>query len=440
MKKSTLLAAPLIAAALAGTIAARPAQAQFKFTYTAGVQVQNLEASDAQIQIVFYGASGAAESNPTADTIPASGSKTYFPLSVAAGFNGSAVVSSDKRVAAVVNVLGNGGAAGASYVGFSEGATSINIPLLMKNNFGYDTFFRVQNAGANPANITVNYSDGTTASASNIAPGASATFNQASEASHPTVFAAKVTSNEPIVATVIEEDAKTMFAYNAFTAGAKNLVLPLVNANNSGILTGIQIQNAGTAATNVTLSYSPAGAGAACSETQSIAPGASATFALDAFAKSVAGEDCANGATFVGGARVSANTGDQPLVAIVNQVLPGTFGEAYGGFDGDKATDTVVFPLVMDRNFGYYTGFNVQNVGTAAATVNCTFTGTSYSVSKTLQPGEAMNDLQNNKIANAYVGSGTCTGGAGSKIVGVMNEVSSAAGVDSLLVYEGINK
>ncbi len=52
----------------------------------------------------------------------------------------------------------------------------------------------------------------------------------------------------------------------------------------------------------------------------------------------------------------------------------------------------------MDRNGGFFTGINVLNAGTSDTTVTCTFSNTTYKVGKTLKPGEALNDLQINKM------------------------------------------
>jgi hypothetical protein len=211
----------------------------------------------------------------------------------------------------------------------------------------------------------------------------------------------------------------------------------LINANNAGFTTGVQIQNSGTSATNVTLSYTPAD-GTACQETQPIPAGGSATFALAAFANG-ANSNCVAGAKFVGSAQVTTNSASQPLVAVVNQHKLGTNGEAYGGFDAAGATSTVVLPLIMDRNSGYWTGFSVMNVGGSSTTVNCTFTGTSYTAGDTLAAGEAFTDLQNGAIASGYVGSATCTASGGGQIVAIVNELGPSATADQLLVYEGIN-
>lgn len=432
----------LVAISLFLSLAISPSivSAQGKFSYTAGIQVQNLETTPATVTLTFYKQDGSVDTTVN-DTVAASGSKTYFPLGVSSGFNGSAVVSSTTKVAAVVNILGSNGLAAASYIGASQGATSASLPLLMKGNSGFDTWFNVQNIGTGSASITINYSDGTSQT-DTIPLYGSKTYFQSTETHSQAVFSGTVTSNQPIVTAAIQESSQVMFAYNGFSAGSVNPVLPLINTNNSGYITGVQIQNTGTTATNVTVTYTPSSAGTACTETKTINPGSSQTFALQAFSAGtspISGSTCVRGQRFIGSAQVTSNSTNQPLVVIVNQLLPNRNGESYSGFDPALATNKVVMPLIMDRNSGYFTGFNVMNVGSSSTTVSCTFTGTSYNVSGTLNPGQALTDLQNGKIANGYIGSGTCTASGSGKIVAVVNELGPSSTSDQLLVYEGIN-
>ncbi|MFN8491996.1 MAG: hypothetical protein U0350_30625 [Caldilineaceae bacterium] len=425
--------------------------AQGAFTaYTSGVQVANLEAADAQITLSAYNPDGSKNGTDLSDTVSANGSKTYFPISnVSNGFSGSIVVSSSKKIAAISNILSSNFSAGASYVGRDAGNTTVRLPLLNKGNSGFNTWFSVQNAGTADAAITVKYSDGSPDQTATIKPGAAKVFYQAQE-NHPVkTFAGTVTSSQPLVAAVIQESTSVMFAYTGFTGpGSTNPVFPLINANNAGYVTGLQIQNAGTAATDVTVTYTPSGTGAnPCTETQTIQPSASNTFAFLAFSTAAnptgVTSSCTKGAKFVGSAKVTGNSANQPLVGIGNQLLPGRNGEAYGSFDPtNDANNKVVMPLIMDRNGGYFTGFSVQNVGSTAATVSCTFSGgVSYSIpATTLQPGQALADLQGNKIANKYVGAATCTAtDAAAKIVGVVNELGPSGTADQLLVYEAVN-
>ena len=406
------------------------------FSYNVGIQIQNLSGSEASTKIDYYNQDGtSAGSYPLA--IAANDAETIFPIHAASGFNGSVVISSNQPVAAISNVLGDGGDAAASYEGASSGGTTVLLPLLMKDNGGFNTWYNVQNVGGSPASVNVTYSDGTTVGPVTIEMGAAQTFDQSAETHTLAVFSAVVTSDQPIVAAVIEENTKTMFAYSGFNAGSTAPVMPLINANNGGFVTGVQIQNAGGSSTDVTIDYT-AVVGTDCSETQTIGAGASVTFALGAFSTG-ANSDCVAGATFVGSAKVTGNTNGQDLVAIVNQ-LGGKKGEAYSGFDPASASDTVVLPLIMDRNGGYFTGFNIVNAGASNTDISCSFTGTGYTVSLiNAAPGDALNDIQGGDIADGYVGAATCTAtGGDALILGVVNELGPG-NKDVFLVYNGIN-
>ncbi len=241
MKKSVLFVL-LLVAILALGISSAGAQA---FTYTSGFQVQNLASSQATLVITFVNQDGSQEAALTGETIPANGSQTYFPLSaVPDGFNGSVVISSDEPVAAITNVIGDNFSAAAAYEAVSEGSTTVLLPLLMQNNSGFSTWFNVQNTGSATATVNVAYSDGASAGPVSIEPGASQTFIQTAETHTQAVFSGVITSDQPVAASVIEESSAVMFAYSGFNAGSTNPVMPLINANNSGYVTGIQIQNA----------------------------------------------------------------------------------------------------------------------------------------------------------------------------------------------------
>jgi hypothetical protein len=236
----------------------------------------------------------------------------------------------------------------------------------------------------------------------------------------------------------MQESIDIIFAYAGFRGGAVQPVFPLVNANNGGYITGLQIQNTGSQTTTVEVTYTPSLAGTSCKETQTIQAGASNTFALFAF-DSGANSDCVAKQRFVGSAQVTGNSAGQLLVGIGNQLLPGISGGAYSAFDPAQATATAVMPLIMDRNSGFYTGFSLQNVGSETTTVQCTFAQSNYSISTTLQPGESFADIQQNKIAPSYVGSAICAADISTaKIVAIANELGGQADADQLLVYEGI--
>jgi hypothetical protein len=287
----------------------------------------------------------------------------------------------------------------------------------------------------------VTYSDGITTSIT-LAAYASHNFYQKQEPHTSNLFAAKVVSDEPVVVVAFLEDSASMAAYNGFASGAVSPAMPLVNANNNGINTEIQIQNTGDSETSVTVSYKPSAAGSACTETQTIAANQSATFARDAF-QSGSNSTCSGGERFIGSAYVTANSGSQPLAAVVTQRSGGsplTQLAAYASFDPDDATKTVRLPSINDRNAGFFTSINVMNVGSAETAIACNFTDTTYTISGTLQPNETLTDLQANKIQDSYVGSATCTASVeGAKIVAVVNQLKTGSTDDQFQVYEGIN-
>src|SRR5439155_9116523 len=136
-------------------------------TFSTGFQVQNLSGTTANITISFYPEGSGTPLSPVSTTVPANGSKTYatLPSAVTAGFTGAAVISSDQKVAAIVNVVSPDlslSFGGAAYSGFTSGSTTASVPVIFKNYFNFNTFFNVQNVSTSAASVTVIYSNGTT--------------------------------------------------------------------------------------------------------------------------------------------------------------------------------------------------------------------------------------------------------------------------------------
>ena len=419
--------------------------------YTAGMQIKNLDtANDATVAISFYKLDGSVEATVN-KSITAGSSITLFPLSdVSAGFSGSAVISSDRQIAAIANVIGDS-TQSSSYSGFAAGSNVSSLPLTMKKAFGSDTWFSVQNAGSAATTVTVEYAGTACTETATIQPGAAARFDQNTNTCLPDghINSATVTAantSDRIVTTVIQVAAAGLFAYNGFGSGATSPVMPLVQFNNFGNQTGIQVQN--TDANNasiVTLSYTPSLFGTACTETKTIAAGASATFGLYPFTgftdPAPGTSDCTQGQSFVGSAAVTSNSASTSLVAIVNQTNLTTNGSAYSAFNPAQATNTVDLPLMMNA-FGFFTGLSLVNVGTEA-TVTCNFstangiTPTSYS--ETVAANGSMAKVQNTADFAGYVGGGTCTASGGGLLIAVVNQLGSGSG-DQAMTHEAFNK
>lgn len=465
MKKSwmSLLIGLVIVALLAMPM---PASAQGGNTYSSGFQVQNLESGMvADIDLVFYTSAGAVAAT-ISDTIAANSNKTYFPLTaVSSGFAGSVLVVSKNgaRVSAIVNMViydGTSIRGGGSYSGFTAGSTSVSLPLLMKANYGIGTWFSVQNTSATSQTIAIDYTGGGLTAGQcdttvDVAPYSAQIIDQTVSACLPNgwVGGAKLTGPSELAAVVIQvkTGAKSVWAYSGFTSNGTSFFVPLVSSNYYRSGTSINIQNVGASSTNVTVSYKPnvGFPGVACTETKAIAPGATAVFGfpqLPPACGSTAGftgiTDTTNGA-FVGSATISANSASQNLVAIVNQVKRGAAeGASYNAFFASDAKNNISFPLVMDRNYGIFTGMSIVNVGSSSVTVNCSFSGSARTVSKTLAVGEGFTDVHLNAFTVGYVGAGFCAvADASAKIVGVMNQAKLGAldTEDQLLTYEGTN-
>ena len=470
MKSKLVLKLWLVGLALAilipGTV-----MAQGGLNYQSGVQVFNLEAAMATITLTYYNQDGTVEA-AVDDTIAANSSKTYFPLTgVTVGFNGSLVISSNRQITAISNLVNDSFTYGAAITSFSAGSTSFNLPLVMCNNSNFNTFFNVQNTGTADADVTVNYLPGSHGSPRSetaiIKPGAAKTFDQATGSSTVNcstlaggdgkfIGSATITSNEPIVASLMQlntVDFRVLMGYNGFAAGSPTVNLPLVMANNNGFYTGFQIQNTGPGSTNVTVSYAPntiSNGFQPSNESCSLAMGASCTLLQNS------GQWTSR---YVGAATLT-NDSSSNLVAIVNQVSLGggglgPFGTAYEGFNPASATSNVSAALIMSNNSGYYTGVQVQNVGdTACGSVTIDYSsnlagafnpanenfslaaGASTSV---IQNGSSpANGGINNWGTNRYIGSAEISA-PGCSIVAIVNEVAFTAG-DQFFTYNGFNR
>lgn len=465
-----ILAAALLVAMM--VLAIPGANAQLNITWSTGFQVQNLSASTANISVTFYQQNGTAL-QPFSDTVAANGSKTYSVLngtagpSVPAGFNGSAVISADQPVAAILNISGNNFQYGGSASGISAGATKVGLPLIQKNNGGFQTWCSIQNAGSAAASVTVTFAPRDSASgnafttaAVSIQPGAATTIDTSAIAGLGTKFvgAATVNSSQPVAAICNQTGlgaSKTLLTYDGFGAGSTNVRAPLVQNGNGAagnlFSSGISIQNVGSTTTNITVAFSPNTRGSfqpanitfnnvAAGQTKTIN---TANATNNANAPGFGGNTAAQ--RYVGSATITSSS--QPLVAVVNQIGASSTGSSYEGYNPLNGTTKVSLPLLMANNGGFNTAFQCQNVGSASATITVKYgpnskgTFVPANVTQTIAAGAAGAPISQGAAAagNRYVGSATVTA-VGASIVCVGNQLgTSTTGADVLLTYDGTN-
>ena len=432
------------------------AQAQKPVAFESSIQIRNLSANAGQITLAFYNLNGfmvGSSDQPIGANETLSFLRSTMPIGP--GFDGSVIVASNVPVAGMSNLHGLMDATNVmsygAFTAFGFGSPTVYLPTLMKNNYGYDTFFYAQNLSGNDANITVNYSDGVTKTATGVKPGASAKFDQALEDHAGKVFAATVSATQNIAVTVAQ-NGPTLLTYNSFAEGSYFPVMPLVQENHYGYFSGIQIQNIGSDEAEVKVRYTPSLHGTSCDERQTIPAGESRTFGEPAFYRDGGNTDCVKGQMFVGSAKVVTNSGGQPLVAVVNQLNNQTRkGGSYNAFDPAKGGSGIIYPLIMDRNYDYFTSWSIVNVGSATLAANaivCQVTGKDKNgnpVNKTLTNASevAINASwtleHKGLIADGFVGGATCTV-TGGTVIGTANQFANSprwTGKDTLLVYEG---
>lgn len=437
-----------------------------------GFQVVNLGIATAEVVATYHNKDGSTAAVQKV-SIPVNSSYTFFgsTMVVPSSFDGSVALAANQPIAAIGNIVNKDYTLVGSYGAFNGGSNNINLPLIERNNFGINTWFNVENAGTSPATVTVTYIPGVIGNASvtdtaTIAPGGTARFYQANKTALGDRFigSAVITSNQPVVATVNQESAN-LLTYNGFTSASKTILAPLIASNNFGNYTGIQIQNVGSVAADVTINYS--------ANTQTGIPGfdacqkpASSTFNLAAGAsktiihtKGLANEGFDNQfatCRYVGSATV---TSSQPLVGMVNQVNANALmASAYETINPMPVMTVTNAPLIQSNNYGTYSGIQLQNTGTEVASITVTYGantvtttedgaaapcaqpaaktvkiagGASYTLIQSQGDAELGFDTQFNGCR--YIGSARIAASSGS-VSAIVNQVISGSG-DTLLTY-----
>ena len=400
--------------------------------WVAGIQVANLDTQPATITIEFYNTSGTlvytyVDSTP----IAAGDSRTYYmpvilPDSVATSFRGSAVVSSERNIAAIVNENAGSGAGydqppgilRGSYTGIraAETATTLYMPVAVKAYYGFNSQLVVQNAGAT-ANINFEFFNQAGASiatyvASSVAANASAIVELATltpaTGSIPSGFngSVKVTSSSNLAGMVNNMTSSVLQTYNAFRAadGGTTLYAPAVFNAYYGYVSSIQVQNVGTVPTNITVTYSDG----IVKTVSSVGPNSSAMFYQPT-------EGHISG--FNGSATVTSSAANVvAVVAQLSSVKASNYNAASGG------TAQIVAPALFKAFYGYDTALTVMNVGSVATDISVSYSDGLSASATNVQPGKSAQFFQFLEgHANGWSGAATVTSSA-APIMGVVNE------------------
>ena len=420
--------------------------------YTTTVYLQNKSGAalaPGAITITYYDTSGTQVG--TGDSSPALANGAVWSIrqdnghSFGSGGAGSGRVNTTVPVVAFVNQE-IAGADGSSYSALPDPATGATVfaPAVMYQAYGgYTTGFGITNTGTGTTTVTVTYRnpDGSaiaTTRTQSLAPNAYWGLYQGETGTPlPAGFhgTATITSSpaQNLAVIVNEVGPGGFLTYSATNSGATTLYAPVVfNNAYGGYFTGMGIQNVSGLTANVTINY--ASGSVTKSETFTVAP--------HGFAGIYNGPG--NGAGLPDGFAGSAIiTSDQPLVAIVNEVI-GNQGTSYNMIAA--GIPTVHMPLVENSVNGFSTGFGVENVGTGSATVSVVYydsvTGVQVGTGPTLTlaPGAFAGVYQGPGGDGGIVAGHTATAtltvtnpGGGGKLAVIVNQQSGT----SFMSYSG---
>ena len=447
MKKlSVLLVLALLLTMVATVSADTPAPGG---PFNTAFRVQNLGNDDAHCTFAFYDKDGNTkyQSGALAAIAPGDSLYVYVPsdTTVVAGMY-SGVVSCDQEVAAVAN-FGDADS-GASYSGVSgsELATTLYAPGIYDNYFNFYSNVVVQNASSSANDITLAiYEPGKTTpvyqnTKSGVAANAFVTWDQEglTELVDNQFYSAKITGTGNVAAIVNiygrGGSENTLFSYNAQASGSSTVYAPVIMNAYFGYNTALVVQNMGSVAADVTITYSDAGTGS--DWTGTIGPGAAQSFYTPASGVP-AGE-------LLGAKIVSTN--NQELAVIVNEQTGFNRAGTYNGFAA--GSQSVSVPVVMNGYFKWNSSVTCQNVGSGNANMKIAYSG----VSGEFSPAEGTS-ISSGKVGLFYqpahlstldwIGSATIS--SNEDIVCVTNQdqnmpPQSTQKMDQLYVYNGIAK
>ncbi len=379
----------ILAIGLAGI--AKPAQAQaYTTAFTTSITYQNVGTADTTtLQILFY-------DSPT-QTIPiiitrnnlAAGAGTSVSIgtlgTINPGFKGSAVMQADQPLLATLVQVPGAGAVKVRPLsnGFAAGAPQSLIATVLKNQFGNNTIFSVQNVDSEDNMIDIKFydttatlvyhCDATKAPCNTAVASGGALYWDAGAAGDPlpnpfngsaVVTATRVGGGDgAIVSTALELEITTNGgkAFQGVAEGATTFYMPSALCNyvvsNQNTNTSYAIQNTSlTTSTDVTVTYSNS-----IAQTKTIGAGAKASF--------VACQATGMTSGFIGSATVTSTA--TPVVAIGKAYGAG-LSTAFEGVAQGAGSAKVALPYVRyatDANWNagiqQRVFITIQNIGSA---------------------------------------------------------------------------
>jgi hypothetical protein len=371
----------------------------------------NLSNGSNTVNISYYKQDGSQWRSPEVATLAAQGDqlirRQYDDTELSSG-SGSVVVGGQGALGAVVQIQTRSGTATrAAYSGATSGAPQANAPYVAKGLQSASGLVNsqiiVQNTSGSPTNATIRMISTATgtevasAAINNLAPGASQTYDLATDANVPAGFfgsaVVSAASGEVTVVANVFSGPDTLQTYNAFTSTGQEWLVPLFTSRLANTLsTPLAVQNLSGGSIPV------GGIQVVC--TKDVASPGVASFSL---ANNTA---VTNNSTFFfnpvtntpapgmpdqwfGSCRITT-TGYETVAFVQMRVVSGAQAGAYEAIKADGTKKKVVVPLYAKRLAnGFASVVTIQNLsktetanvtlqyqGAAGLPANCTATVT----------------------------------------------------------------
>lgn len=248
-----------------------PALLRNYYDWTSFLTVQNAGSNNTDITVDYYeDGSAVAVHQDTATSVPP-GVSVDFDISdpahgtaLGSTFKGAAVVTSDEPVVVIDNQTTPNGQT-QSYNAFTSGSTTVYIPDLYVDYYGWISSINIQNMGAVSTNVTVNYSDGETNYCTNLPAKSSCLLYQPGEAGHTsgTRFSATITSDTTDIVAIVNQAVPATNqaqSYLGKAGGTQRALMPKIMNSYYSWVTSFTVQNMGGGPTDITVTYSSYGA------------------------------------------------------------------------------------------------------------------------------------------------------------------------------------